>query len=125
MSERFNRVVPAANTLADPGMCDDSKHHTELTSNTPSHRMMNAASGSLAPLQRLTRVTADELPPRVRTGSPENGRPVLFDRHHDVGRDHHQLITIANNSERLIDKLFVDCADACSVHRRPSLLVSR
>ena len=94
-------------------MCDDSKHHPVFTSSTPSHLIMNAARGSRVPPHRLTQVTADELSPRMRTGSPATeGRSSL------TTTITYAVTTIASSSKRLIDSLLWE-AQVNVVARRP------
>ena len=111
MSALSHRVVPSANALDEPGMCDDSKHHPVFTSSTPSHLIMNAARGSRVPPHRLTQETADKLSPRMRTGSPAmEGRSSLTTFTYAV-------TTIASSSKRLFDSLLWEAQVVCSDER--------
>ena len=111
MSALSHRVMPSANTLDEPGMCDDSKHHPVFTSSTPSHLIMNAARGSRVPPHRLTQETADELSPRMRAGSPATeGRSSLTTITCAV-------TTIASSSKRLIDSLLWEAQVVCADDR--------
>ena len=92
--------MPSANTLDEPGICEDSKHHPVFTSNTPSHLIMNAARGSRVPPHRLTQETADELSPRMRAGSPATEGRSSF-----TTTITYAVTTIASSSKRLIDSL--------------------
>ena len=112
MSALSHRVMPSANTLDEPGMCDDSKHHPVFTSSTPSHLIMNAARGSRVPPHRLTQETADELSPRMRTGSPATeGRSSL------TTTITYAVTTIASSSKRLIDSLLWEAQVVCADER--------
>ena len=93
-------------------MCEDSKHNPVFTSSTPNHLIMNAARGSRVPPHRLTQVTADELSPRMRTGSPATEGRSSF-----TTTITYAVTTIASSSKRLIDSLLWEAQVVCADER--------